>query len=56
VRTGKKLFPGNLYIIKLDRDEAKIGSMCSIMEDFDKVTISSDAVRGKVSERSRGGG
>ena len=50
VRPSYSLVPGTPYTITLDRVQNKIGTMCSLKEDFEKITISSNAAEGVVSE------
>eukprot|EP00520_Triparma_pacifica_P018326 CAMPEP_0118654522 /NCGR_PEP_ID=MMETSP0785-20121206/12440_1 /TAXON_ID=91992 /ORGANISM="Bolidomonas pacifica, Strain CCMP 1866" /LENGTH=611 /DNA_ID=CAMNT_0006547199 /DNA_START=136 /DNA_END=1971 /DNA_ORIENTATION=+ len=48
VEDGQTLTAGTLYTAVVDRLAAKIGTVCSLPEDYDKITISTDATAGAV--------
>ncbi|GMH97852.1 hypothetical protein TrVE_jg3183 [Triparma verrucosa] len=50
VKPGISLTPGTTYALSIDRVTNKIGTMCSLQEDFDKITISTNAVEGVVTK------
>ena len=50
VEDGQSLVPGTLYTLYMDRVSSKIGTVCSIPENYDKITISTDASAGAVSK------
>jgi len=47
VAAGQSLIAGTTYTATLDKITTQLGVICSIPEDYDKITISTNATLGK---------
>jgi hypothetical protein len=50
VESGQQLTAGTSYSLTIDRTSNKVGTLCSIKEDYEKITISSNATLGTVAK------